>query len=106
MNYIDSIAKDIHFITDGDGLPPLRTVNLFRIYAVLCLTTGIATTSRNVHDAWSAWMAGDDIFHRSLVPFEELTPEVQAMDDEYRDAIRIVAARRAGMVSLDDGTPV
>jgi hypothetical protein len=47
-----------------------------------------------VHHAWSAWRAETKPDHRSLVPFEDLTPDVQELDSAYRDAIRAVAADR------------
>lgn len=108
-NYIDEIAMNIYRLCQEIGdpsMPPAEDMPLWRVYALLALSTGIKTTSRHVHDAWSAWQSGIFPEHRSLIPFEELTPEVQAYDDKYRDAIRVVAARRAGMMSLDDGTKV
>lgn len=94
MNYIDEIAKEIYVLCMEVGDPPEPSgddILLWRIYALLALTTGVETTSRHVHDAWSVWQAGIFPEHRSLIPFEELTPEVQAYDDKYRDAIRLVA---------------
>lgn len=94
MNYIDRLAHAIAveagepYTDESDAYAPL-----WRSYAVLALTTGTETTSRAVHDCWSAWAAGAFAEHRSLVPFEQLTVEVQALDDKYRDAIRAVAAR-------------
>ena len=64
---------------------------LYLIYAVLVLAKGLGTVPADVHDAWSAWSAAIDNRHRSLVPFNDLSPEVQALDDPYVDAIRTVA---------------
>lgn len=65
--------------------------DLIRFYTLLALTTGANTTERDVHDAWSVWRDMTDGAHRSLVPFGELTPAVQALDAPYAQAIRKVA---------------
>lgn len=96
MNYIEVIAKQIWQITEPEDPLPHQTNwdtwgPLFRIYALLALTTGTATTSENVHDAWSVWHCEIDENHRSLIPFNELSHEIQMMDDYWRDAIIEVA---------------
>lgn len=91
MNYIDRLAETIHNrLYPNHKLNPDMT-SLYRIYAVLALTTGINTTNENVHDAWSAWQAETEPEHRSLIPFEQLPSIVQDMDEPYRNAIRWVA---------------
>lgn len=96
MNYIDKIAKEIgekcgcefsYFVASK------HYNGLLRLYAVLCLSKGKLTTRRDVHDAWSAWTASFNLEHKSLIPFEELTPEVQEFDQPYVDAIHSVAAK-------------
>lgn len=92
-SYIVSIAGDIYRATNPDtNVWPDNEDALWLGYAVLCLVKGIETTSRDVHEAWAAWavMAHNDR-HKSLVPFDKLTPEIQAYDDLYRDAIHTVA---------------
>ncbi len=64
---------------------------LFRIYAVLMLARGVHVTPADVHNAWTAWMAGRDPGHRQLKPYSELAPDVAARDQRYVDAIRQVA---------------
>jgi hypothetical protein len=91
MNYIDEIAVQIAQALD-DPSPPQADMALYRIYALLALTTGIHTTLENVHDAWSAWEACLVPDHRSIVPFDQLTTEVQELDRKYANAIRMVAA--------------
>jgi hypothetical protein len=86
VNYIDEIAGSI-----GD-LVPGNDIELLRLYALLVLTTGTDTSLENVHDAWSAWRAATRPDHPSLVPFAELSPQVQEYDRKYADAIREVAA--------------
>lgn len=90
MNYIDEIADRISARVDDDPLSD-EWRPLFRIYAVLALAKGTDTTLRDVHDAWSAYTAGTFPEHRSLVPFDDLTEEVQALDAPYRDAIHHAA---------------
>lgn len=99
--YIEEIANHIwQETTDypSEGFFPSEDDRpLYLGYAVLALAKGEHTTSEDVHDAWSAWAAikyhGR---HRSLIPFDQLTPEVQAYDDVYRDAIHEVARARKG----------
>lgn len=93
MNYVDEIAVEIYAIAENDPFPntELKSFELYRIYAVLALSSGITTTCRNVHDAWSAWSSSIDVCHPSLVPFEELALETQVKDIKYRDAIIVVA---------------
>lgn len=88
-SYIDQIAERI--ATEAGGDLSLYWAPLFRMYAVLALTKGVAVTARDVHDAWSAWCAGVDPEHRSLKPFDQLAPEVQALDEPYVQAICAVA---------------
>lgn len=86
-NYIDRLACQIWRESEGDGVPDRESMPLYRMYAVLALAKGESTTNRDVHDAWSAWMAGVRPEHHSLIPFEELKPHVQELDSLYRDAI-------------------
>ena len=86
MNYIASIAERL-----AAALPGCPE-DLIRLYALLVRVKGADTTDEDVHDAWSAWQMVSDPAHRSLIPFDELTPEVQALDTKYAQAIRAVAA--------------
>lgn len=83
MNYIDAKAVAIA-IRLGKHDPDM---GLYRLYALLALTTGKATTLENVHDAWSAWRAATRPDHRSLVPFGLLPVDVQELDRKYMEAI-------------------
>lgn len=64
---------------------------LLELFGFLALTIGRGTTREDVHDAWAVWMNDIRPDHRSLVPFDELTPEVQAKDQPYVDAIHRAA---------------
>lgn len=88
-NYIDRIAAEIA------ALAPECSAPLLRVYALLVLTTGAATTLEHVHDAWAAWQATTRPDHPHLVPFRELSREMQESDGAFADAIRAVARRRA-----------
>lgn len=98
MNYLDHIACRICWV---DG--PVEEISdddmtLYRIYAVLALVKGEATTLEDVHNAWVAWQAPISPDHWYLVPFAELTPNIQVRDQPYVDAIHTVA-RELAMVS-------
>ena len=94
MTYVDALAEAIrrlippHLIPDGD------TSALFRMYALLAMAKGDKVVLEDVHDAWAAWMSGQDPSHRSLGPLAELPPEVRRSDQPYLDAIRAVARER------------
>jgi hypothetical protein len=85
-NYVQAVLDRLDAVCPG--LDP----DLGRAYALLVLVKGGDTTLRDVHDAWGLWRSATDPRHRSLIPFEELTAEVQELDREYMDAIHRVAA--------------
>lgn len=92
MNYLMVIAKGIYLLANpGEYTIPENEQPMYLAYALLCLAKGEETTSKDVHDAWSLWATLTHGQHKSLIPFAELTPEVQAYDDLYRDAIHTVA---------------
>lgn len=80
----------------GPEVPNDHVDELMQLYAYLALTSGAQTTNEEVHDAWAYWTLVDrkDPDHKSLKPFDELDETTQAMDTEYRDAIRAVARER------------
>lgn len=95
MNYIDKIAgmiaRDIGDQPNDDGV--YAEINLYRNYAVLLLAKGVTTTPEDVHNAWSAWQASIRPRHHSLIPFEMLNTDTQALDAPYVLAIHRVARR-------------
>lgn len=93
MTYLRDIAGAIRSEVDVDRLPTGDTDLLFDLYAVLALIRGVDTTRRDVHEAWVAWMLGEGEHHPSMVPFVDLSPEVQAEDEPFVRAIRTVAGR-------------
>lgn len=100
VTYIEEIARDVWEASgESETWYPDNEASLWLGYAVLAMTKGADTTSRDVHEAWSAWaVVRYDGQHRSIVPFDELTPEIQAYDDLYRDAIHTVATKLEGGV--------
>jgi hypothetical protein len=90
--YIERIARKIWELSGGrEPWPSPNEKPLYLGYAVLAIVKGTHTTSADVHEAWSAWATVlYDGSHRSIVPFDDLEPFVQAYDDEYRDAIHKV----------------
>lgn len=93
MNYIDAIANAIRQALPADTIVPGDSNDLFRIYAVLALVRGEHVRIEDVHNAWAAWMSGIDPKHTSLIPFAELSTDIQAEDEPYVLAIRQVAKR-------------
>lgn len=88
MNYIQTIKDALETElkmkgTDYEGL--------LDVYALLVFTVGEDCTNEHVHDAWSIWQDETQPDHRSLIPFNELTKEVQDLDEPYRQAIIKVA---------------
>lgn len=83
MNYIETTKEELDFDLDmGDDYD-----GLLEMYALLVLLKGNRCTNEDVHDAWSVWQNRTMPEHRSLIPFDELTKEVQDLDSKYRDAI-------------------
>lgn len=89
MNYIEEIADRL-----ADKLPDCPH-DLLLLYALLVLTCGMAADREDVHDAWAVWRCATRPDHPALVPFGQLTPEVQQLDEQYAAAIREVARERA-----------
>jgi len=91
LSYIDELAGAIRASLRPELIPNGDTSMLFRIYAVLALAKGEDVVLEDVHDAWAAWMSAADPEHRSLIPFADLSTDVQQADQPYLDAIRAVA---------------
>lgn len=90
--YIDKLAKEIFWESNpAEDVFWFEDRLLYRAYALLLLAKGEAVTNEDVHNAWAVWAAEYDENHRSLIPFDELSPEVQALDEPYTRAIRKVA---------------
>ena len=84
-NYAQAVLNRLNEVSPG--LEP----DLAQLYALLAMTKGADTTLEDVHDAWALWRNTTNPQHRSLIPFAELTVEVQELDREYMDAIHKAA---------------
>jgi len=93
MTYLQTAAQAIKSEVPADKLPKANTDTLFLIYAVLMFAKGQAVTREDVHNAWTAWATHIGKDSNSLVPFDELSPDVQARDQPFVDAITTVATR-------------
>jgi hypothetical protein len=85
MTYIQDALEVLN------GTCPGLDPELAQLYALLALTRGTRTSLQDVHDAWAVWRCGTRPDHPSLVPFDQLTPEVQELDRPYMDAIHRTA---------------
>lgn len=62
--------------------------SLLDLYTLLLLTKGLKTTNKDVHEAWAIYTNQINPRHKSLIPFEDLTKEVQDLDTPYTEAIK------------------
>lgn len=95
MSYISDVADQIA-IEVGERRIDSNRRQLFLLYAVLAVVLGRAVDRRDVHDAWVAWMAMHGEDHASMLPFDALSPAIQAEDEPFAEAIRRVASRLSG----------
>jgi hypothetical protein len=65
--------------------------DLLDLYTLLVLVSGTRTKLSDVHDAWATWRTKTKPDHDSLVPFSDLSADVQERDRKYVDAIRQTA---------------
>ncbi len=93
-NYLAEAAGQIRREVP-DVLPTANTDILFLMYAVLMFAKGEHVTREDVHNAWTAWMVARGKDRPSMVPFDRLSPETQAEDQPFVDAIVTVARRYA-----------
>ncbi len=88
MNYAEKAMQALLDNYPGD----VPEGGLTELYTLLVLVKGEDVTLEDVHDAWSVWTNSNVEWHRSLVPFEELSEYTQGLDQPYATAI-IEAAR-------------
>lgn len=69
---------------------------LMDLYLLLVFTKGADTTLEDVHDAWAIAKSRTRPDHRSIIPFSELTVEVQELDREFVEAIAETAKELEG----------
>ena len=61
---------------------------LLDLYTLLLLTKGLKVTGKDVHEAWGIYTNQVNPRHKSLIPFEDLTKEVQNLDTPYTETIK------------------
>lgn len=85
MSYISEITDNL-----SKELPNCAP-ELIDLYVLLVFTLGEFTRLEDVHDAWSIWQSRTKPEHRSIIPFNELSFDVQELDRKYMEAIHKVA---------------
>lgn len=86
--YIKKLAEQIRSKFAASELPEKGLDELFNSYALLALSKGASVTNEDVHNAWSAWATKYDPNNKSLVPYNELPPNIQKEDSKFTKAIR------------------
>lgn len=81
MNYVQQVTQSLTEQIPG------QDNSLYQLYTLLALVKGEDVTLEDVHDAWSVWRNETNPNHKSLVPFNELIPEIQELDRPYAEAI-------------------
>jgi hypothetical protein len=89
--YLNDIAKVIKSHIPEERMPSENAEELLNLYAVLVRAKGTNVTESDIHDAWSTWIVKQNKEHESLVPYEDLTPDVREQDVAFTDAVRKTA---------------
>ena len=87
MNYVEQARHRLA----GELAPSVPDTELVDLYTLLVLVKGGAVTLEDVHDAWAVWTSQRWPGHRSLIPFDQLSQEVQGLDRRYAEAIAAAA---------------
>ena len=80
MNYIQKQLKKLESLECDERLTDL--------YCLLSFVVGKDCTWEDVHDAWAIWENRQNPDHKSLIPFEELSDDIQKLDADYARAIQ------------------
>jgi hypothetical protein len=95
IDIITEIAGEIRDSVEPGSAPDHpESLRLFRLYALLALVKGEATTREDVHNAWIVWMVEVDDDHDALVPYDDLSEEQRDQDQPFVKAILAVVSRR------------
>ena len=89
MTYIDAARNALTAQLPG------QDPYLLDLYLLLALVKGPAVTRADVHEAWAIRRSRTDPNHPHLVPFADLPPEVQDLDQAFADAIATVGSKEA-----------
>ncbi len=91
-NYIENIAQQIRIkVHPNEAIVKDKMSDLYYAYAVLALAKGKSVTDEDIHNAWAAWSAEHNPKNQSLVPFSDLSAEIQSYDSKYTAAVHEVA---------------
>lgn len=71
--------------------PAALTSALREFYTLLVLVKGEDVTLADVHNAWAMAKSPSEPGHERIVPFDQLSPEVQELSRPYAEAIRDAA---------------
>lgn len=97
-NYVQQISDELtQLLPDCDQ-------TLIGFYTLLGLEFGTRTDLVMVHNAWAVWRNLTNPAHKSLIPFPFLSPEVQALDQPYVDAIHEAIRRVDALNAEQNGT--
>lgn len=80
MTYIHKIQNILGLKIDVEN-------DLLDLYVLVVLLKGENTTLEDIHDAWAVWKNKTSPEHKSVIPFSELSLEVQELDRKYTNAI-------------------
>lgn len=92
MNYIDIIARRIELSLKPADRPQKNAQQLYRLYALLAMSKGSATTLADVHNAWSIWMLEQEPCHPAIIKFSHLEETKQIEDKPFLEAIKSVSS--------------
>lgn len=98
--YLKDIAATIRTHIPDESMPGVGAEDLLTSYAVLLRAKGTNVTNSDIHDAWAAWIVRSDPTHDALVPYDELTVDVQEQDLVFATAVR----RAAEELKLGEGS--
>lgn len=89
INYVFELRKKLMNNMKKYGVAATSIEDMLYVdfYTLLVLTTGENTTLEDVHNAWACRVNRKNKTHPSLVPFNELSKEVQDKDIPYQQAI-------------------
>ena len=90
LTYLSPVAEAIRLAVPVE-LVPDDADELFLLYALLAKVKGNATTTEDVHDAWTVWKTIRGEAHPSIQPFHDLEADVQNEDVPFLRAIQRAA---------------
>lgn len=106
-SYIDAIRNKVEaaFRTEHTALPQMF-VPFYTQLVLTALSANIDITREMVHDAWSVAFTRNRtlVYHRSLLPFDALTPYVQQLDQLYVDKLNDVVCYFKDLTQLTKGS--